>query len=562
MDQAAAREDASVSTPARISLAGILAIAAITILGFLVFPGHTYLQSDTQIYVPMFDRLLDPTLFEHDPLVARHHVSLTVYDEVSIALHRVIGLDFEYVLYAQQIVFRFLGLLGIFWFAAACRLPQLASLLVTALVGLGCFVHGPAVVTFEYEPVPRGFAILLVFLAIGLGAQGRLNASAIALGFAFLYHAPTTVPFAIVLGGLALWQRKWSALLWMGGATALIAILAVAQPGAREVQHFFSTLDPDLEKLQRFRASYNWISQWDGWKRYDPVVLFVIVSAALLRSWRRVPVEGRVICAGLAAIGLLSLGVSYITMEKWRWALMAQVQPARAISFLSPLLVVFCCVCAWLGRQSKNPLNRLRDRLLWLAPVAVLVVHQNFTLFPIPGPSLYTMAILLVVVAIAFTFAASPSFRNPLAAAVLPAALFAFCGYSILHFAGRTNYAKIHSPELDDVASWAKSNTSKDDVFLFPTLSRRLEPGIFRVRAQRALYIDWKAGGQVNYSQLLAREWKKRWDEVSAQRETPAGWAAKGVRYLILPKATPIPGLAVAYENPAYIVYSLDALTK
>ena len=29
------------------------AILTITALGFFIFPGHTYLQQDTQIYVPM-----------------------------------------------------------------------------------------------------------------------------------------------------------------------------------------------------------------------------------------------------------------------------------------------------------------------------------------------------------------------------------------------------------------------------------------------------------------------------------------------------------------------------
>ena len=36
-----------------------LGIAAFTWLGFRVFPGHTYLQSDTQIYLPMLERLED-----------------------------------------------------------------------------------------------------------------------------------------------------------------------------------------------------------------------------------------------------------------------------------------------------------------------------------------------------------------------------------------------------------------------------------------------------------------------------------------------------------------------
>ena len=38
-------------------------IVALTLLGFFAFPGHTYLQSDTQIYVPMLEHIWDPSTF-------------------------------------------------------------------------------------------------------------------------------------------------------------------------------------------------------------------------------------------------------------------------------------------------------------------------------------------------------------------------------------------------------------------------------------------------------------------------------------------------------------------
>ena len=45
-------------------IAAILLLFAI--LGFFVFPGHTYLQSDTQIYIPMLERAWDPSVFGKD----------------------------------------------------------------------------------------------------------------------------------------------------------------------------------------------------------------------------------------------------------------------------------------------------------------------------------------------------------------------------------------------------------------------------------------------------------------------------------------------------------------
>ena len=52
-------------------------VLLLTALGFLVFPGHTYLQSDTQIYVPMMERIYNPVLFVDDPMITRPHLALT-----------------------------------------------------------------------------------------------------------------------------------------------------------------------------------------------------------------------------------------------------------------------------------------------------------------------------------------------------------------------------------------------------------------------------------------------------------------------------------------------------
>ena len=38
-----------------------LAVLALTSISFFVFPGHTILQADTQIYIPILERLADPS---------------------------------------------------------------------------------------------------------------------------------------------------------------------------------------------------------------------------------------------------------------------------------------------------------------------------------------------------------------------------------------------------------------------------------------------------------------------------------------------------------------------
>jgi hypothetical protein len=95
---------------------------ALALLTFFQFPGHTWLQQDTQIYVPILEHLRDPTVLRNDILVQRSHVAYTLYDEVALALRAVTRLGFREVLAAQQVMTRALGIWGLLMMAGAVGL--------------------------------------------------------------------------------------------------------------------------------------------------------------------------------------------------------------------------------------------------------------------------------------------------------------------------------------------------------------------------------------------------------------------------------------------------------
>ena len=70
----------------------------LTLIGFFFYPGHTILQSDTQIYIPILEHIEDPSLLRNDIMAVRPHVSFTLYDESALLLRRLTGLSFEQVL--------------------------------------------------------------------------------------------------------------------------------------------------------------------------------------------------------------------------------------------------------------------------------------------------------------------------------------------------------------------------------------------------------------------------------------------------------------------------------
>lgn len=531
--------------------------------GFWCFPGHTFLQSDTQIYLPILDRLADPTLYRHDPVAYRPHVSYTIYDEAALALRAATGLGFEQVLALQQLVFRFCGLMGTFLIGRAAGLAAPWAVLLASICGLGATIVGPSVLIAEYEPVPRGYAVPLLILALGLASHRRWTGAGLAAGVAILYHPPTTVPVLIV-GALALWRtrapgdRRWRAAIPIAGAVLITFLLSRLQRGSTEPQQFFATIDPALEQLQRLRGSYNFISIWFG--RWASHWAFVFALAAL--GWWRLrsamPPFFLNLAGGFLLYGLLVAPVSYLLLEQGKWGMMPQFQPLRALLWVT--------LAAMIG-ASLNGIRAARDgrvvaAVAWLAAAYTLTGQLDPARLPalaFTDPVLRTRLLVFVglglVAALAVRFSSLPAL----------AAALALPFFAIPQLGKVKNYPVLDHPEVHALAEWARNNTGKDTVFQFPDAGQALYPGLFRVYSQRSVYADWKGGGQVNLLKDFAVDWWKRWRAAGEPRVDPARFwqeraaqlAELGIDFVVLQPGNRLPDRTAEFANGRYLVYRL-----
>ncbi len=108
------------------------AVALLTLVSFFQFPGHTFLHQDTQVYIPMLEHIWDPGALTQDLIATRPHLSFTIYDEVTLGLRRLTGGDFQGALVVQQLVWRALGILGIFLIATSVGLARWPALAVAS----------------------------------------------------------------------------------------------------------------------------------------------------------------------------------------------------------------------------------------------------------------------------------------------------------------------------------------------------------------------------------------------------------------------------------------------
>lgn len=528
-------------------LAACFLLLLLALLGFFVFPGHTWLQSDTQIYAPMLDRMVDPSLFPNDELALRPHVTWTLYDEIAIGLRRVTGLDLQSVLAGQQIVFRFVGLLGAFLLAQALGLSLPAALCAAGLFGLGAVINGPAVLTLEYEPVPRAFAILLLMGAFGCASQRRWRAAAGLAFLATIYHPTSTAPFwaCAALYFLLTKERRelWPLAAACAASVGVVLLCAVFQHGATERQVWFGGIPPALESIQKFRARYNWIQFWPTpWFRQYPLLL-LFTAGAWWRLRDKLSPQARFFTLAVAVFGMLTVPVQYVLLDMGKWILMPQFQPARAVLFITAMAVLLGAAAGWHAATAGRRLEAFGWLVIVFAiPVNGLVIE----LFTQPDEKR-----LLLAFGLAAATVAAASF--PKAALLVPAAAI----FLIPNFAGVQNYPVLHTTPLRELSAWARSGTPKDAVFLFADAGHGLQPGIFRNDAKRSIYVDWKGGGQANLLENFGALWWTRWQAVH-QAELPLlpldEYHRMGVDYLVVHTANQPAGAPAIYRNQEWAV--------
>ncbi|MGC4054325.1 MAG: hypothetical protein QM757_35025 [Paludibaculum sp.] len=522
-------------------------LLVLTLLGFFVFPGHTWLQSDTQIYAPMLDRMMDPALFPKDELALRPHVTWTLYDEIAIGLCRLTGADLQHVLGAQQIVFRFLGLAGAFLLAQAMGLTWPAALFAAGCFGLGAVINGPAVLTLEYEPVPRAFAILLLMGAFGCAANRHWRASAVLAFLATIYHPTSTAPFwaCAALYFLVTRSRRelWPLAASCAAAIAAVLLSALLQHGETERQVWFGVIPAKLEAIQKIRGMYNWIQLWPRPWFWQYPVLLLFSAGAWLRIRSRLSGEARFFTLAVAIYGMLMVPLQYVLLDVGKWILMPQFQPARAVLFITTMALLLGAAAGWHAATSGRRLEAWGWLMIVFAIPANGLVVQLFT-----QPEPRKLALVLALAA-----AAVIAVKWPRTAVLVPAAAI----FLIPGFGGVRNYPALHTAPLRELSTWARGSTPQDSTFLFADVGHGLQPGVFRNDARRSIYIDWKGGGQANLLENFADLWWKRWNAVH-EATLPllplTDYQALGIDYIVVRPANRPASAAVVYANSDWAV--------
>jgi len=349
-------------------------------------------------------------------------------------------------------------------------------------------------------------------------------------------------------------------------------------------------VDAAWEKLLRLRASYVWVSEWPSIYFWQYAAMLLVASAAYWRLRRFIQPVLRFFITGLVASGVASLLLSYLLLERLKWAMAPQIQPLRTILFLEMFTVLLALVMAFeLACKERRPAAAgwwvavalavgVDPRLVFvLAPVAIAFLSGSRWRWAgvavaagVAWGKPFGMALwkenyrdeLFVVLLLAVGIAAAASLLvlrraagAAAMAAVVMAAFFLIPGKARFHWSGQPQ-----NSQLAAVIDWARRQTDVNAVFLFADAGRGLDPGIFRARAARALYVDWKGGGQINFFHEFSRIWWARWQQTLAEpfhAERLPRFRELGIDYVVLGVNNRLADRQPVFENGKYLVYRL-----
>ena len=492
----------------RRSLLLLLGICAITYLEFSFYPGHTFLEGETQPLVAMMERLQSPGFLSRDLAAINPNLTYTIYDEVTLFLCRVTTHNFQWALAAQQIAFRFAGVLGVLLLCLAADIRRLAAVAVTALASAGIVLPGIHLSLTDPEPVPFAFALALSVAAFGLLANHKPLLAGLLGGVALAYQPSIASIFWLFVVGTFVFRREFRPVLRPTFPSLIVFGLLLAnaaqlQSGRGESQPLFQAIPDAWMRLQLYRTPELWVSTWNPWLFLFYSFVVVASGFALRQLWPALGPLPRHLFTFLLGLGLLAVPGAFVGVQVFRSAILSEAQLPRVLAFLFLTALI---LCASVGLKHWNRNQKLKASL-WLIPV-----FMTPFLLRVPWPS---------------------------------------------------NKQRAESQSIRSIADWAASNTWGGSMFLFPDLGKSAIPGKFRGISMRALYSDWESGRLVGVFPQLGAEWYQRWIETGAPTYSVMNLQKLlnlPVEYVVLQHQHCLAGVKPEVTTPDFVVYDAHVL--
>jgi hypothetical protein len=561
------------------TLATLLAVAG------TIVTGYRFGDSNHGITIPILKRLMDPTLYPGDVMVATAEKFPTVfYRALALVLPgpSAIPLAF-FVLYLVAIAATLAGAYRIGRWAGG---PAAGALCLLFAIPVRIGLAGEALyrVAFSHSHLASALTIwaivwflegrrALPLLVLSLGAYNHL-----------LYSVYVLVPMALAV----LWEgwetrdrRRTAILLALAVVPLLPLVLWTLAHGAPMTREWLDLL--------RLRSAHHSFPSYFGSDLPDAVALLALAVLAASRA----PADRKRIFAVFLVGTALQFVLGTLFTEYWPVKAVLQYQPHRVWRFvvlllramaaagivdgyraggLARLSAIATGVILFLpGLEALLPLAVFAQaavglaapwaRLLAVAIVASLtgwddrqvtdtLTNENVRL--LMHPLVLCSGALAMMILVARDL--PDRGRQALATAAAVLTVCALLPYA--YYVGRVRW---ESGSWRAAQNWVRENTPRDAVILTPPK----EAG-FRVFSERTIVGEWKDGTQQYFDDSFVREWGARMEILGDEYaklpdEQLLALAHRfGARYIVAPRRNRPRSLPRVYDNPGFEIYAVQ----
>jgi len=474
----------------------IFLLVACTAVSIVSVNQYRYGVWDHAIMVPFVKEFVNAELYPGDYLFTVDRYYYTLFWKGIGLLARSSGADLPALFFACYASALFATFGAFFLLARALfgrwEIASLACcLLVFSKKSLG------DVSTIESILLTRSVALPILLMSLYCCVRGRLIRASLLAGVGFLIH-PLSAGYVAAMLFLALLRdireggvrRMLTACgVFLVSASPVLVWKALSSPPSFQLL----TADPEWMRLLRLRSSPAiFPSAWPG-REFIEAAFAALLFVALLGRELRGRNRRTIVSFSLAVAILCVLGT-----------VCAEVLPVPAVFTLQPIrsfqYVIYFAVLVYAAF-----LFRLLDRGGPAFPLLAGAALSAALLYDAHAGEYAVAACAAVAVAVVLA-------RSAFAGRVPQTALAPVLGAALL-FAGAIGsppardftIRSAQDPAWLDVQRWARSHTSRTDVFIVPP---RMEG--FRVESERSIYADWKDGTMMNFDPAFGREWGRR----------------------------------------------------
>ena len=531
-------------------------IAALGAVVSLIATGHTVGVRNDIYFQPILAALYNEPQFANDAYIqSLHYYSSGLWQLLS-------GIGADDGRYWLLLSFHFASRLLTFLGFLACAdllgvrtLPH--RLFLTALICTTSFLRGQSLAGdgglfinyFTHSEVDNGLTLLILYIVL----RGWLIVAIAIDGIVFFINAfigvwdgvmIIVVAAAMAFRGVITWRR-----LILHG---LIGTALAAIPALPILRNIFS--NPDFGRPTGFDYlgyiedfwPYHFLFRDIGWIGRAGLGAMIALGAISFVALRR---RSFFFLAALASFVLcyaVGIAVPYLTHS----ATVLNLHLLRVSTMLHLVVMLGALTLATRWWFSDEPLEHGL-----FAPALVLILCIPIKMTTVQ-PALHAGAAFLLIAA-----SLSPTVRQKIPALLsspklrlrLLAGVIVIAGFTVVtaRNAASAAHAERWLSEWKALAQWARSNTSRDDIFLVPTWNFQgapsldqttddtdaiLNSGAFEAYSHRAVWIDFRQGAAVMWSPSYYELWHRRVAEVNtlttdAAKERYA--RDHGIKYLI-----------------------------